>query len=138
MGKLEDYIKSVKAREAKAVKGPWWKGLFAAVFNGQPHEYGENNFEKHMGVCFVGHENTNENEGTLVMEIKDVQDTADFIAHSRQDIPTLLKIVEAAMEFRRSVWSNKSSLDEDSDHFDATVTSILADRSPNDSEGEGK
>ena len=83
-------LEEIEERVNKTPAGPWWKGLFAAVFNGKRYEFDEDNSGKHMGICLVGHENTNENEGTNVMEIKDVQNTAEFIAHSREDVPNLI------------------------------------------------
>lgn len=87
--KLESYLQEVKERAEKATPGAWLHEKHKDDYVFPPASCGED----HPPVCDVSNSNSRD---------------ADFIAHSRTDIPKLLAMLEEALEAIR-FYANKNA-----------------------------
>lgn len=136
--KLENYLREVDERAGKATEGPWEhrsypsgtefigmrdaKGVTVNLENFNPHEATGGYIGAHMTLynvkAFGG-----ESESDLELE-KALN--ARFIAHSRTDVPKLIRLLRAAMEMRLQLRGCCDEF-ESTEKFDATVKEILGE-----------
>ena len=107
--KLENYLREVDDRARKATGGPW-----VALAGG---------LHKHH----VGGPGKRTKDGMFIADVGDHADSIldkEFIAHSRQDIPKLIRLLKAAMEMRSQLRGCCDEF-ESTEKFDSTVADIL-------------
>lgn len=76
MSKLKKYLKAVEERAAKATTGPWrYNDCYRIIERGD---------EERIVTC----------DGGYFTGASKKEDDAEFIAHSRTDIPRLIKIID--------------------------------------------
>ena len=85
--KLNDYLTQVKERCEKATEGPWKSEIHPVGF-----DLVNMALRTHDGIWLAGREHADQGD----------DENFDFIAHSRTDIPTLLRVIEKLREQRDS------------------------------------
>jgi hypothetical protein len=83
-----EYLNEVKNRAAKATKGPWAKSEICGEVDAFTIKYKEN------GTWF---------RCAKIWEFENNEANADFVAHSRTDIETLVAMLELCTEFIKQV-----------------------------------
>ncbi len=97
---MSSQLDAIKARAEAATEGPWtWSGSEAPVlggYAGTSYRYSEEVIEaEHHGECGC--------RSLCQLELTVGKADAEFIAHSRADIPALVAAVEAVLKLHKEV-----------------------------------
>lgn len=124
---LERWLAEVEKRSEAATKGPWSVEYDAETWDGD--FYAQSWVETKVDTwCPVQSNSTAD-------QMLDQRETAEFIAHSRTDLPTLVKLLRKAIEQRDEQIKHFNRHDEESiNHYNRSLTQIISDTLGSDHE----